>query len=126
MTETASVTAIPAAWLKPLPASYKIPLWRWIVLPATTLMLKRNGGVWLSGTLALADGQLSFTQTRLTKSRVPPDSWSISLAEIADIGVEQRMASERVDIRHSRGTIKLMLVRSADFVARLQQALPTA
>ena len=124
MTETASVTAIPAAWLKPLPASYKIPLWRWIVLPATTLMLKRNGGVWLSGTLSLATDNLQFVQTRLTKSRIPPDSWSIPLAEIADIGVEQRMASERVDIRHSRGTIKLMLVRSADFVAQLQQALP--
>ena len=126
MTETASVTAIPAAWLKPLPANYKIPLWRWIVLPATTLMLKRNGGVWLSGTLSLATDNLQFVQTHLTKSRIPPDSWSIPLAEIADIGVEQRMASERVDIRHARGSIKLMLVRSADFVAQLRRALPAS
>ena len=122
MTEIAPVASIPAAWLKPLPDSYKIPFWRWIVLPATTIMLKRNGGVWLSGTLVLADGQLGFTQTRLTKSRTPPDSWTIPLAEIADIAVESRMASERIDIRYSRGTVKLMSVRSADFVAQLLQA----
>ncbi|MCR6672159.1 hypothetical protein [Devosia ginsengisoli] len=125
MTEIAPVASIPAAWLKPFPAGYKIPLWRWIVLPATTFMLKRNGGVWLSGTLALADGKLQFTQTRLTKSRAPLDSWAVPLADIADIGVEKRMASERVEIRHSRGTIKLMLVRSMDFVAQLQQAVPS-
>ena len=126
MTEIAPVASIPAAWLKPFPDSYKIPFWRWIVLPAATIMLKRNGGVWLSGTLVLADGQLGFTQTRLTRSRIPPDSWTIPLAEIADIGVDKRMASERIAIRHFRGTIKLMAVRSADFVAQLRQALPAS
>ncbi|KRA44663.1 hypothetical protein ASD80_05845 [Devosia sp. Root635] len=84
-------------------------------------MLKRNGGVWVSGTLTLAEGNLQFAQTRLTKSRNPPDSWTIPLAEIADIGVEKRMASERIDISHARGAIKLMSVRSEDFVARLRQ-----
>ncbi|KQX35725.1 hypothetical protein ASD04_13190 [Devosia sp. Root436] len=126
MTETATVASIPAAWLRPLPQGHKIPFWRWIVLPATTLMLKRNGGVWMSGTLTLAEGNLQFTQTRLTKSRNPPASWTIPLAEIADIGVEKRMASERIDIAHASGPIKLMSVRSEDFVAQLRQALPSS
>lgn len=123
MTETAPAATIPAAWLKPLPDGYAIPLWRWIVLPATTFMLKRNGGAWISGTLALQGGKLNFTQARLGKSRNPPDSWTISLADVADISVDKRLASERIELRHSRGPISLMAVRSADFVALLQEAL---
>ena len=126
MTEIAPVASIPAAWLKPFPDSYKIPFWRWIVLPATTIMLKRNGGVWLSGTLLLQGGKLNFTQARLGKSRNPPDSWTISLADVADISVDKRLASERIELRHSRGPIRLMAVRSADFVAQLRQALPVS
>ena len=123
MTETAPVAAIPAAWLKPLPNGYAIPLWRWIVLPATTFMLKRNGGAWISGTLMLQGDNLNFMQTRLGKSRNPPDSWTISLADVADISVDKRLASDRIELRYSRGAIRLMAVRSGDFVAVLQQAL---
>lgn len=123
MNETAPVASIPAAWLKPMPAGYKIPLWRWIVLPATTFMLKRNAGMWVNGTLVLAAEDVRFAQTKLIKSRNPPDMWAVSLADIADVSVEKALASERVEIRHSRGTAKLMLVRSMDFVALLQQAL---
>lgn len=123
MTETASVASIPAAWLRPLPDGYKIPLWRWIVLPATTFMLRRNAGVWVNGMLVLADGNLRFTQTKLTRAtRDPPDTWAIPLADIADISVEKALASERVNIRYARGSIRLMTVRSADFVSLLQQA----
>ena len=124
MTETVPVATIPAAWLKPLPDGYAIPLWRWIVLPATTFMLKRNGGAWISGSLVLHDGSLSFTQARLGKLRNPPDSWTISLADVTEISVDKRLASERIELRHSRGPIRLMAVRSADFVAQLRQALP--
>jgi hypothetical protein len=126
LTETAPAATIPAAWLKPLPDGYAIPLWRWIVLPATTFMLKRNGGAWISGTLALQGGKLNFTQARLGKSRNPPDSWTISLADVADISVDKRLASERIELRHSRGPISLMAVRSADFVIQLRQALPVS
>lgn len=122
MTETTPVASIPAAWLKLLPQGHKIPLWRWIVLPATTVMLKRNGGIWVSGTLSLTEDSLRFVQTRLAKSGNPPDSWAIPLADIADIAVERRMASERIDIGHARGATKLMSVRSEDFIARLRQA----
>lgn len=123
MTETVPEAAIPAAWLKPLPAGYAMPLWRWIVLPAPTLMLKRNGGAWISGTLTLRGGSLTFTQARLGKSRNPPESWTIPLADVADISVDKRLASERIELRHSRGSIRLMAVRSGDFVALLQQAM---
>jgi hypothetical protein len=124
LTEAAPVASIPAAWLKPLPNGYKIPLWRWIVLPATTYMLKRNAGAWVNGTLVLADGNLRFIQTKLTKSaRNSADTWTLPLSDISDIGVEKALASERIEIRYVRGTIKLMSVRSADFVALLQQAL---
>ena len=123
MTEIAPVASIPAAWLKPFPDSYKIPFWRWIVLPATTFMLKRNGGAWISGTLVLQGRNLNFTQARLGKSRNPPHSWTISLSDVADISVDKRLASERIELRHARGPISLMAVRSADFVALLQQGL---
>ena len=126
MTETAPDATIPAAWLKPLPDGYAIPFWRWIVLPATTFMLKRNGGAWISGTLTLRGGSLNFTQARLGKSRNPPESWTISLADVADISVDKRLASERIELGHLSGPIRLMAVRSADFVALLRQALPAS
>lgn len=124
MTVSTPVAAIPVAWLKPLPDGYKIPAWRWIVLPATTIMLKRNGGVWISGMLALLNDEVHFTQTKLTKStRTPPAQWSVALADIANVSLEKGLASEKIEILYARGSIKLMSVRSLDFVALLQQAL---
>ncbi|MHA6692579.1 hypothetical protein [Devosia sp. A449] len=126
MNDSTAVATIPVAWLKPLPDGYKIPVWRWIVLPATTILLKRNGGVWMNGTLALLANDLSFTQTRLTKStRTPPVQWVVPLANIAKVSLEKGLASEKIEIQHARGSIKLMSVRSFDFVALLQQALPS-
>lgn len=121
MNDPAIVASVPAAWLKLLPEGYEIPIWRWVVLPASTIMLKRNAGVWINGTLELLPESLRFTQTKLTKAK-PPERWAVPLADISAIDVEKAFASEKIELRHSRGTIKLMSVRSAEFIALLRQA----
>lgn len=117
-------TAIPVAWLRPLPANYEIPLWRWIVLPATTIMLRRNGGVWMNGTLTLSADTLHYKQTQLTKAaRQPPAQWTIPLAGIDAIHLEKRLASERLEIQHADQVVKLMAVRAHAFVEQLRSAV---
>jgi len=115
------VASVPAAWLRPLPDGYEIPLWRWVVLPATTIMLKRNAGVWVNGTLDLLPESLRFTQTRLSKAK-PPETWTLPLADISDVDVEKGLASEKIELRRAGRPVKLMAVRSAEFVALLRQA----
>lgn len=124
MNNTSTDTPLPAAWLQPISEDYKIPFWRWILFPATTIMLKRSGGKWINGTLQLVDGKVRFTQTTLTKSkRNPPQSWTIALADIYDVVMTKGMASEKIDIRYSGGVIKLMTLQSAGFVDQVQQAI---
>src|SRR5690606_12787717 len=121
LNDSAIVASVPAAWLKPLPDGYEIPLWRWVVLPATTIMLKRNAGVWVNGTLDLLPESLRFTQTRLTKAK-PPETWALPLTDISAVDVENGFASEKIEVRRAGRSIKLMAVRSAEFVALLRQA----
>lgn len=124
MTAESPVAALPVAWLRPLPQGYVIPLWRWLILPATAFMLKRNGGVWVSGELKLMPSRLEFSQSRLIKSsRIPPMQWSIPLDGVSDVAVKKGITSETVEIRHPGETIKLMTARSADFLAKLDQAI---
>lgn len=124
MNTDAPIAAIPIAWLRPLPEEYRIPVWRWILVPATTLMLKRNRGVWLSGQLQLMPDRVRFIQSRLVKSsRSLPAEWSIPLGDIAGVEMQKGMASETLEIRHSGGTVRLMSARSSDFVDRLKQAI---
>ena len=115
---------LPAAWLRPLPTGQTIPIWRWVLLPATTLMLKRYGGVWVSGEMMLLPGSLRFAQSRLVKSsRTPPAAWSIPLEAISDVAVQKGVMSETIEIRHGDTLTKMMTARSADFVAQLNQAI---
>jgi len=124
MNPQAPTATLPAAWLRPLPAGQAIPIWRWVLLPATTLMLKRYGGVWVSGELKLLPGSLHFAQSRLVKSsRTPPAVWSIPLATISDVTVQKGVLSETLEIRHAGTLTKMMTARSADFVAQLNQAI---
>jgi len=114
----------PVAWLQPLPEGYKISLWRWILLPATALMLKRNKGVWVSGELKLLPDCIQFTQSRVVKSaRRPGIDWKLPLADIRNIATAKGVASETVEIEHANGTLKLMTVRSEEFVDRIRQAI---
>ena len=122
-----SPTSIPCAWLKPFPEGYKIPVWRWFVVPASALMLRRNGGVWVSGQLTLADDGLVFTQTRaINLSKAPVESWTIPLPTISDISLSQRFASDTLALTHGDFTTRIMTVRATDFIARLRQAVASA
>ena len=124
MTKPPSASSIPVAWLKPIPEGYRIPLWRWLLVPATVLMLKRSGGVWISGTLSLTDGSLHFTQTKAIKTKsMQLEEWSVPIGEITDLTVAPGFASETLRITHSGGTHKLMAARSDDFVAGLRKTL---
>ena len=125
MTDQTPFAVIPVAWLKSLPADYKIPVWRWLVLPATTIMLKRRGGAWVSGNLELRSDSLRFVQTKLTKgSPGAVASWTIALSSMGNIDVTSGLASESIAIEHADGVVKLLAVRSAEFVDLLRQALP--
>lgn len=127
MTTETSSTSIPAAWLKRLPEGYAIPIWRWLLLPATAIMLKRQGGVWISGTLTLAGEELRFSQNKLIKSsRVPPEAWTLSLADITDVVLAKGFASETLEIHAPAGVVKLMTARSAEFVDKVKQAIADA
>ncbi len=114
----------PAAWLRPTPDDYKFHILRWIFLPATTWAIKRRGGVWISGELTLTVESLLFAQSMLIKSsRMQPVSWSIPLKAISNVEVKKAVASETLELRWADNSTKLLTLRSADFVAKLIQAV---
>jgi hypothetical protein len=117
------ITKHPVAWLQPMPQGFKIPIWRWILLPATALMLKRNGGVWISGEVSLFDDQIVFAQSRMIKSRSPAAQWALPLPEIGDVIVRKGIASETIELHQPSRIVKLISVRSEEFVARLRQTI---
>jgi len=122
----APLATLPVAWLRRLPDGYVIPIWRWVLFPATTIMLKRYGGMWMSGELKLMGSHIAFTQSRLVKSsRTPPAHWEIPLDSIADITVQKGLTSETIEVRHAGQTTKLMTARSAEFVELLNKARAT-
>ncbi|MDI6025621.1 hypothetical protein QBK99_05310 [Corticibacterium sp. UT-5YL-CI-8] len=127
MTSETVIASHPVAWLRPLPADYRTPLWRWILLPASALLLKRNGGVWLNGELRLMVDHLLYVESKLIKSpKSPPATWRIELDEIADITLKKGMASETLEIEVFGKSVKLMTVRSEGFVEQIRAALPNA
>lgn len=122
MTPKAPLAAIPVAWLKPIPDGYRIPMWRWLLLPATALMLKRSGGVWVNGTLQLTPTDLAFVPSRGLKSaRQAADAWSIPLDTISRVTFAKGVLSETLEMHHAGGKARVMTARSADFIAQLQR-----
>lgn len=122
MTNTPN-NAIPVAWLRPLTPGYKIPLWRWILLPASAIMLKRNRGVWVSGGLQLSESELIFAQAKgLGLSRTPPASWSLPLSDITGLTVHKGIASETLELIYRGQPVKIMTVRAETFIAELRAA----
>lgn len=122
-----SPNQIPVSWLRPLPEGYKIPIWRWVLLPATAIMLKRQGGVWMSGALEITEDELRFSQTHMVKSaRTPAIRWGIKLADISAINVQPGMVSETLQVEYSAGSVKFMTVRAGEFIERLRAAVPAA
>jgi len=117
------ITKHPVAWLRPMPEGFKIPIWRWILLPATALMLKRHGGVWISGEASLFHDKLVFAQSRMIRSRTPAVQWALPLPEISDVIVRKGIASETIELHQPNRIVKLMSVRSEEFVARLREAI---
>lgn len=124
MSTTSPVAKIPVAWLRPLPEGYKIPIWRWILLPATALMLKRSGGVWMSGELEITATALSFVQSRMVKTaRAPMEKWEIPLDAISELTVQKGMTSETLVLEHSGRTTKFLTVRAGEFIELLRGAI---
>lgn len=123
MNSVKSSPSIPVAWLKPLPEGYRIPAWRWLLLPATTLMLKRNRGVWINGTLSLRETDLHFAQAKAIKTKLTLlEEWTLPL-EGTDLTVIPGFASETLVITRGNETYRLMAARSGEFVAELRRAL---
>lgn len=122
--EDTPIAKHPAAWLRPLPEGYRIPVWRWVLLPATAIMLKRTGGVWVSGELNLMHDRLVFTESKLVKSRRnPPGKWDLALDLISNVTIKPGIASETIELQLPGEILKLMSVRSAEFVEHLNRAI---
>ncbi|MBD0413129.1 PH domain-containing protein [Oryzicola mucosus] len=121
MTTETSIATHPVAWLRPLPKDYRTPLWRWILIPASALLLKRNGGVWLNGELRLMADHLLYVESKLVRSpKNPPATWRIKLEDISGISLKKGMVSQTLEIEASGGLVKLMTVRSEEFVTKLE------
>lgn len=116
--------SIPAVWLRKFPPGYKLPLWRWILLPATTFMFHRNQGVWVSGNLQASAEGLDFAPTKMTASaNKTAATWSLRWADIHEIDFTQGVAMDRIAIRHANGTYALQGARSSAFFERAKEAL---
>lgn len=125
MTEPTSAVSIPAAWLRPVAEGYRIPLWRWFLLPATTIMFKRYGGVWVNGALHLTDSDLRFAEVRAMKfSKKPLASWAIPFADISHVTITKGFASETLEIHMASTTAKLMTARADAFIEKLRAVVP--
>lgn len=124
MNSVKAASSIPVAWLKPMPEGYRIPLWRWLLVPATALMLKRNRGVWISGTLSLTDDDLHYVQSKAIKTKSTLlEEWTVPLDQITDLTVTPGFASETLAVTYMGETHRLMAARSGEFVAELRGAL---
>jgi hypothetical protein len=121
LTEPKTYT-IPAAWLTPLPADYKIPFWRWILLPASAWMLHRNGGQWVGGEFSIRSSDVHFARKGLIKTGKPAE-WSIPLARIHSIGSKKGIASEIFEIHHTDGKTKIMSVKAEEFIELLRASV---
>lgn len=113
---------IPAAWLNPLPAEYKISFWRWILLPASAWMLHRNSGQWVGGEFSIRSSDVHFAQKGLIKTGKSAE-WSIPITRIHGIDFKKKIASEIIEIHHADGTTKIMSVRAEDFVEILRASV---
>jgi hypothetical protein len=93
------------------------------LLPAATWLLHRSRRTWLNGELSLQTDEIRFVKTMMKKSSpTATPEWSIPLSGITDVTMKKGMASETIEIHHSAGIAKLMSLRSADFIARLNEA----
>jgi len=113
---------IPAAWLSPLPADYKIPFWRWILLPASAWILHRNRGQWVGGEFSIRSSDVHFVQKGLIKMGKSAE-WSISIDRIHSIDFRKGTMSEIIEIHHANGMTKIMSVRAEEFVELLRAAV---
>lgn len=117
-----TTSTIPAALLNPMPPDYKIPAWRWILLPASAWMLSRNKGAWVGGEFSLRETDVHFIQKGLIKSKRAAE-WKLALSAIDGVTLTKRMASDVIEIHHGGEITKVMSVRSDEFVARFQAAV---
>ncbi len=113
---------IPAAWLSPLPADYKIPFWRWILLPTSAWMLHRSRGQWVGGEFSIRSNDVHFAQKGLIKVGKTVE-WSLPLTQIHSIDTKKGFASETIEIRHTDGLTKIMTVRAEQFIDLLRTAI---
>lgn len=97
-------------------------------MPATALMLKRQNGVWINGTLELLNDEIRFSQSRLVKSKAKSNgaSWSVPFNEIADVSLKPGTLSEILEIEAKGVRIKMMTVRAGEFVERLKAAVASS
>lgn len=123
MVAAAPIQSIPCAWLQPLPAGFRIPLWRWLLLPAVTWMIKRSNGTWVSGNLDLSSDDLRFSQVKAGRKREPAIAFSFPLRDILSIELTPAFASERLTIHTATRSATFLVVKSSDFVADLRHQL---
>ncbi|RDE09253.1 hypothetical protein DVH29_07270 [Pelagibacterium lacus] len=105
---------MPAAILRPLPKDYQFAVWRWILLPAVTYMIRRNGGTWASGTIHLFAQELRFTFSGRNGGTV-----SVPIDQHLTICLRKAMASERLILERDGTTYTFMVVRPTAFVETL-------
>lgn len=119
------IASLPAAWLRPLSKDYRIPLWRWLLLPGISYMAKRNGGTWVNGTIALFDAEIRFAQGKVIGAGTPL-SFAIPLDGRVNVGVRPAMASERLIVERDGVEAVFMLVRGKQFVDEVRRAAEKA
>lgn len=121
MTRT-TTTTIPAAWLNPLPSDFKIPTWKWILLPTSAWMLSRNRGYWVGGEFSLGADDVHFVQKGMLKSPRAVE-WKLALSAIDDVTLKKGVASDLIAIHHRGQITKIMSVRSDEFFTALKAAV---
>ncbi|MBP2562148.1 hypothetical protein J2857_004939 [Neorhizobium galegae] len=121
MTRTTTIT-IPAAWLNPLPSDFKIPTWKWILLPTSAWMLSRNRGYWVGGEFSLRADDVHFVQKGVLKSPRAAE-WTLTLSAIDDVAFKKGFASDLIAVHHGGQVTKIMSVRSDEFFTALKAAV---
>lgn len=127
MNQPHNTASIPVSWLRRMPEGYKQPLWRWILLPASALMVRHYGGTWSSGVLELRETALFFTPTKASALFTRGlTAWQIPFGDIRDVEFNRGAASETILIHHTHGTEKILSARSEPFFNALREAITKA
>jgi hypothetical protein len=88
----------------------------WAVYPT----IRASGGLWVGGTLTVADNQLRFAPNALNRIFLTEDvSFSIGLGEIRSVRVEPGTGTDIIVLATDRGERRVRCYGAKDFAAAI-------